>query len=277
MQCNGQPVLPVGVKDEIGVDTVKIFCPKCKSVYQPPPIRTRSSGHHSSNSGGGGAVDGAAFGTTFPHLFLMTFNNLVPDPLPSDSAYIPRVFGFRVHKSAGSRNATSGSTRLSSSALSRTNGRRVGASAGFTSQRVINTASASANPGVDASLGKEEPKEPAAVKDATQDVKAGKSTSTAAADGGNAPAEQAGDNSKSSNASAPKPATKKAGDANGDGAGDSNTAREKAGANDGGDTNTPKRKVKSEGSNSVASNDNEAGKNRSSKRQKRQAVGTEAT
>lgn len=99
VQCNGQPVLPVGLRDEIGVDTAKIFCPKCKSVYQPPPIRSRS-GHHSSNSGGGGAVDGAAFGTTFPHLFLMTFNNLVPDPLPQNSTYIPRVFGFRVHQSA---------------------------------------------------------------------------------------------------------------------------------------------------------------------------------
>ena len=45
-------------------------------------------------------MDGAAFGTTFPHLFLMTFNNLVPDPHPPDSAYVPRVFGFRVHRSA---------------------------------------------------------------------------------------------------------------------------------------------------------------------------------
>eukprot|EP00584_Thalassiosira_punctigera_P006418 CAMPEP_0172534118 /NCGR_PEP_ID=MMETSP1067-20121228/6600_1 /TAXON_ID=265564 ORGANISM="Thalassiosira punctigera, Strain Tpunct2005C2" /NCGR_SAMPLE_ID=MMETSP1067 /ASSEMBLY_ACC=CAM_ASM_000444 /LENGTH=225 /DNA_ID=CAMNT_0013318869 /DNA_START=284 /DNA_END=958 /DNA_ORIENTATION=+ len=99
VQCNGQPVLPVGLRDEIGVDTAKIFCPKCKSVYQPPPVRSRG-GHHPSNGGGGGAVDGAAFGTTFPHLFLMTFNNLVPDPLPQNSAYIPRVFGFRVHQSA---------------------------------------------------------------------------------------------------------------------------------------------------------------------------------
>lgn len=99
LQCNGHLVLPVGLRDEIGVDTAKIFCPKCKCVYQPPPIRSRS-GHHSSNSGVGGAVDGAAFGTTFPHLFLMTFNNLVPDPLPANSTYIPRVFGFRVHQSA---------------------------------------------------------------------------------------------------------------------------------------------------------------------------------
>lgn len=96
MQCSGQPVLPVGLKDEIGADTVKIFCPKCQCVYHPPVVRHRS--HH--GSAGNGGVDGASFGTTFPHLFLMTFSNLVPDPLPANSAYVPRVFGFRVHSSA---------------------------------------------------------------------------------------------------------------------------------------------------------------------------------
>jgi casein kinase II subunit beta len=99
-QCQGQPVLPVGLKDEMGADTVKIFCPKCQCVYHPPPIRSRSSSHHGAGSSG---VDGAAFGTTFPHLFLMTFSNLVPDPLPPNSAYVPRVFGFRVHMSARQR------------------------------------------------------------------------------------------------------------------------------------------------------------------------------
>lgn len=99
VQCSGQPVLPVGVKDEVGVDTVKVFCPKCQCVYHPPPIRSR---------GGSCTVDGASFGTTFPHLFLMTFSNLVPDGLPLDSVYIPRVFGFRVHPSARQRNGSTG-------------------------------------------------------------------------------------------------------------------------------------------------------------------------
>jgi len=86
-------VLPVGLRDEVGYDSVKVFCPKCQKVYNPPPASRRS----------GSFVDGAAFGTTFPHLFLMTFSNLVPDPLPPDSTYIPRVFGFRVHRSAHQR------------------------------------------------------------------------------------------------------------------------------------------------------------------------------
>jgi hypothetical protein len=99
VQCAGQPVLPVGIKDEVGAHTVKIFCPKCQCVYHPPPVRSRSN-QSNIGSGGGSGVDGASFGTTFPHLFLMTFSNLVPDPLPPDSSYIPRVFGFRVHQSA---------------------------------------------------------------------------------------------------------------------------------------------------------------------------------
>ena len=88
----------------MGADTVKIFCPKCQCVYHPPPVRSRSSHHGGTGAAG---VDGAAFGTTFPHLFLMTFSNLVPDRLPPDSAYVPRVFGFRVHMSARQRASSS--------------------------------------------------------------------------------------------------------------------------------------------------------------------------
>jgi len=58
VQCAGQPVLPVGLKDEMGADTVKIYCPKCQCVYHPPPVRSRSSSHH--NNTGAAGVDGAA-------------------------------------------------------------------------------------------------------------------------------------------------------------------------------------------------------------------------
>jgi Casein kinase II, beta subunit len=92
----------------MGVDTVKIFCPKCQNVYHPSPIRHRNSYGTSTNSSS--AIDGAAFGTTFAHLFLMTFNNLVPDGLSEESAYVPRVFGFRVHPSARQRSANSSIT-----------------------------------------------------------------------------------------------------------------------------------------------------------------------
>ena len=41
-------------------------------------------------------VDGAYFGTTFPHLLLMTYPALRPPKV--QEAYVPRVFGFRLHQ-----------------------------------------------------------------------------------------------------------------------------------------------------------------------------------
>ncbi|CAM8909576.1 unnamed protein product [Rhodiola kirilowii] len=80
--CAGQPCLPVGQIDIPRSSTVKVYCPKCEDVYYP-----RSKYQD---------VDGAYFGTTFPHLFLMTYPHLKPQK-PSQS-YIPRIFGFKVHK-----------------------------------------------------------------------------------------------------------------------------------------------------------------------------------
>ena len=40
-------------------------------------------------------IDGAYFGTTFPHLFFMTFPAMVPSPLARK--YVPRVFGFKIY------------------------------------------------------------------------------------------------------------------------------------------------------------------------------------
>lgn len=121
IQCHNQPVLPLGTKDEMGSDTVKIFCPKCQNVYYPPSMRYRT-GNGSVAAHSSAAVDGAAFGTTFAHLFLMTFNNLVPDGLSQESAYVPRVFGFRVHSTARQRSGTlpggnSGSNRRNNAAV----------------------------------------------------------------------------------------------------------------------------------------------------------------
>ncbi|CAM8907366.1 unnamed protein product [Rhodiola kirilowii] len=82
--CSGHPCLPVGQSDIPRTSTVKIYCPKCEDIYYP-----RSKYH--------GNIDGAYFGTTFPHLFLMTYGHLRPQP-PTQS-YVPRVFGFRLHRS----------------------------------------------------------------------------------------------------------------------------------------------------------------------------------
>lgn len=41
-------------------------------------------------------IDGAYFGTTFPHLFFMTYGHHKPQKAAQN--YVPRVFGFKMHK-----------------------------------------------------------------------------------------------------------------------------------------------------------------------------------
>ncbi|KZV43513.1 casein kinase II subunit beta-4-like [Dorcoceras hygrometricum] len=81
--CSGQPCLPVGQSDIPRSSTVKIYCPKCEDIHYP---RSKYQGN----------IDGAYFGTTFPHLFFMTYGHLKPQK-PAQS-YIPRVFGYKIHK-----------------------------------------------------------------------------------------------------------------------------------------------------------------------------------
>lgn len=84
MNCANTPVLPVGLDDEPYLSTVKLYCPCCREVYN-------SQSYHSH-------IDSAAFGTTFPHLFFLTYPELLPTSGPGQ--YVPRVFGFKVHPSA---------------------------------------------------------------------------------------------------------------------------------------------------------------------------------
>uniref|UniRef100_M4FGE3 Casein kinase II subunit beta n=1 Tax=Brassica campestris TaxID=3711 RepID=M4FGE3_BRACM len=85
--CCGQPCLPVGQSDIPRSSTVKIYCPKCEDVYYP---RSKYQGKKKTD------IDGAYFGTTFPHLFLMTYGHLKPQK--AAQSYVPRVFGFKLHK-----------------------------------------------------------------------------------------------------------------------------------------------------------------------------------
>jgi len=83
--CRGQATLPVGISDTTNQESVKLYCPKCEDIYN-----SKSSRHEH--------IDGAFFGTTFAHLFFLTFPELkVPK---STEVYVPRVFGFKVHKTA---------------------------------------------------------------------------------------------------------------------------------------------------------------------------------
>jgi len=94
--CEKQPCLPVGLSDSTGGGDVKKFCPRCCDVYE---VYRRPYTYP-------WPLDGAYFGTTFPHLFLMTFPHLQP-PRVKDF-YTPRIFGFQLHHTAkpgASRNA----------------------------------------------------------------------------------------------------------------------------------------------------------------------------
>mmetsp|Transcript_11570 Transcript_11570/g.17603 ORF Transcript_11570/g.17603 Transcript_11570/m.17603 type:complete len:231 (+) Transcript_11570:12-704(+) len=81
--CNGSKLLPVGLHDQIGMSSMKYFCPKCRDVYHP-----QSSFHK--------RIDGAAFGTTLPHLLLQKYPELCSEQ-PQEK-YVPRIFGFRLHR-----------------------------------------------------------------------------------------------------------------------------------------------------------------------------------
>lgn len=83
--CQGQPVLPVGLSDVTREFSVEVFCPRCHETYHP-----RSSKHAN--------LDGAYFGTTFCHLFLLTHpQHIVPQPTEK---YVPRIFGFRINENS---------------------------------------------------------------------------------------------------------------------------------------------------------------------------------
>ena len=86
VHCQGQPALPVGQSDLPRMHTTKIFCCRCEDIYYPRSSRQAN-------------VDGAYFGTTFCHLFMQSYAEL--RPTPSGSLYVPRIFGFKIHRPDG--------------------------------------------------------------------------------------------------------------------------------------------------------------------------------
>ncbi|KAL1920893.1 uncharacterized protein VTP21DRAFT_11528 [Calcarisporiella thermophila] len=83
--CYNQPLLPVGLSDIPYGKSVKLYCPRCEDVYNP------KSSRHST-------IDGAYFGTSFPHMLFQIYPNLVPSK--TSERYVPRIFGFKIHEIA---------------------------------------------------------------------------------------------------------------------------------------------------------------------------------
>lgn len=80
--CQGQPMLPGSISDIPRSNVVHTFCPQCQELYFPRSAKQAN-------------LDGAYFGTTFPHLFLM----LYPDCIPTKPTipYVPRIYGFKIN------------------------------------------------------------------------------------------------------------------------------------------------------------------------------------
>ncbi|KAK6103527.1 casein kinase II, putaitve [Brugia malayi] len=80
--CEKQNLLPVGISDIPKVSTVKLFCPSCVDIYTP------INEYHQE-------IDGAFFGTGFPHMFFFEHPEL--KPRRSVINFVPRLFGFKIH------------------------------------------------------------------------------------------------------------------------------------------------------------------------------------
>jgi len=87
VQCNGEQMLPVGRHDLPRKYSVNVYCPHCQELYYPKSSRQ-------------GSMDGAYFGTTFPHLFLLTYQEFIPPKVERENVqkYTPKVFGFKIYK-----------------------------------------------------------------------------------------------------------------------------------------------------------------------------------
>lgn len=83
--CQDQHMLPIGLNDMPKLATVKSFCPSCNEIYNP-----RLNRHFN--------LDGAYFGTTFPHMLFAVHPEIRP-PL-SREKFVPRIYGYRLHPSA---------------------------------------------------------------------------------------------------------------------------------------------------------------------------------
>lgn len=76
--CRNQCLLPIGESQLPSKHSAKLYCPKCCDLYAPEKMR----------------VDGAHFGTAFPHLFLVEFPKF--NVREQFEEFKPTIFGFAV-------------------------------------------------------------------------------------------------------------------------------------------------------------------------------------
>lgn len=84
--CERHNVLPIGVSEELSTSRVKVYCPRCQDVYIPRQKQLD--------------IDGAYFGTSFPHIFLKQFPELLPK---GPAKFVPKIYGFKIFGMRGSK------------------------------------------------------------------------------------------------------------------------------------------------------------------------------
>lgn len=133
--CGGQGVLPMGLSNEPERGSCRLFCPRCQDIYV-----SRDHRH----------IDGAFFGPTFPGMFYMTHESLVPMHHPLQ--YTPRVFGFKIHRFSRSRPDSMGThfkeTNSNASSSNHSHNHSNGSRTKALTQANVNEANASSSVGV---------------------------------------------------------------------------------------------------------------------------------
>ena len=97
VNCNDAKLLPIGRSDLPHQSNVKLFCPACCELFH-------IDRHHAAAN----KLDGAYFGTTFPHLLIMQFKEQFAHL--RRGTYVPRIFGFKVHCDSGSDDSAGASS-----------------------------------------------------------------------------------------------------------------------------------------------------------------------
>lgn len=107
--CEGCAMLPVGLSDQPGVDTVKLYCARCDDVYRP------HTAWHAS-------LDGAYFGTGLPHMLFMEHPEVRPPPL-AKSDYQATLYGFKLFAGRNNRTKNTSTAPIASTSDRRDRGR----------------------------------------------------------------------------------------------------------------------------------------------------------
>ncbi|KAJ9095314.1 hypothetical protein QFC21_005680 [Naganishia friedmannii] len=103
--CYAQSLLPVGLSDTPYTKAVKLYCPRCEDVYSP-----KSNRH--------GSIDGAYFGTTFPHMLFMVYPQMIPGKAPP-----PQITGQVGGASSGNMQGQASPVPLTSAPTTANDGR----------------------------------------------------------------------------------------------------------------------------------------------------------